>query len=274
VQAASLHVSQNRNRLENGMSRGGEIVTRRNLPHWYQPGFAHFITYRLADSIPTASLVQWREERETDRRHGPQDGMPKAAFRTQLHKEHFRKYDEYLDTHDTRRWLADERVADVVRENLYHHNGVKYQLLAWCIMCNHVHVVLQPFEFSQAGSLTHETEGRSLSHVEQAASLLEIADTSSPLSSIMHSLKSFTANRANEILGRTGRFWQAESYDHWIREGHELERIVAYVIGNPVKAGLCTSPVEWRYSSAYDRFRRDGSLCGAVGELQDDWLRT
>jgi hypothetical protein len=127
-------------------------------------------------------------------------------------------------------------------------------------MPTHVHVVIQPFESALipcAGMQEYCGE--------------ETADGPSILSGIMHSLKSFTANRINEILGRSGQFWQRESFDHWVRDVEELERVVAYVIGNPVKGGLCARPEDWTYSSAFDRFQRDRSLCGLVGWLRDDW---
>ena len=69
-------------------------------------------------------------------------------------------------------------------------------------------------------------------------------DSKSPLTSIMHSLKSYTANKANRIIGRRGRFWQHESYDHWVRDLEELERIINYICRNPVEAGLCRLPHE------------------------------
>ena len=50
-----------------------------------------------------------------------------------------------------------------------------------------------------------------------------------------------------------GTFWQHESYDHWIRDVGELERITLYVEANPVKAGLVSDPSEWLFSSAHDR---------------------
>jgi hypothetical protein len=50
--------------------------------------------------------------------------------------------------------------------------------------------------------------------------------------------KSFTANRANRILGRSGAFWQREYYDHLVRDQSELERAIRYVAANPEKANL------------------------------------
>jgi putative transposase len=71
------------------------------------------------------------------------------------------------------------------------------------------------------------------------------------LPAITRWLKGSTARRANQVLARIGqRFWQDESYDHWIRTQSELERIVRYVERNPVSAGLVSCEAEWPWSSA------------------------
>jgi hypothetical protein len=40
------------------------------------------------------------------------------------------------------------------------------------------------------------------------------------------------------VLGRTGEFWQPESYDHLIRDEGGFARQVEYVLANPLRAGL------------------------------------
>ena len=72
-----------------------------------------------------------------------------------------------------------------------------------------------------------------------------------PPPKITKSIKQYSGLRANRILGRTGAFWQDESYDHWVRTNEELELIIQYIEFNPVEAGLAVSPEEWRWSSAY-----------------------
>jgi hypothetical protein len=74
-----------------------------------------------------------------------------------------------------------------------------------------------------------------------------------PRERIIHSIDRFTASQCNIILGKAGAFWQREPYDHWVRSPEELERILLYIEGNPVKAGLVKEPEEWRFSSARDR---------------------
>ena len=68
------------------------------------------------------------------------------------------------------------------------------------------------------------------------------------LSSIMQSLKGYTARKANQILGRSGAFWQHESYDHCVRNPNELKRIITYVLNNPVKIGLVDEWKKWQWS--------------------------
>ena len=76
------------------------------------------------------------------------------------------------------------------------------------------------------------------------------------LSDLLHSWKSFTSSQANKLLHRTGHeFWQTESFDHWIRDDEEHARLVAYVENNPVKAGFCKVPEDWKWSSASGRRR-------------------
>ena len=159
-------------------------------------------------------------------------------------------------------------MAEIIIGNLYHHHQVKYQLLEYTVMPNHVHVLFVPI-IADAGSIGHATAAASSSHVADAASVRiqtltsnesdldyfsdEVIDTRSPLSKIMHSLKSYTANEANNVLSRDGRFWQRESYDHWVRDDVELARIAEYIANNAVSAKLAENAWDWPYCSAHDR---------------------
>ena len=119
-----------------------------------------------------------------------------------------------------REWLQQPNVAACVAEALFLGERVwkKYDLRAWVIMANHVHVLLSP---------------------------------SVELSKVTKSIKSYSARQANEVLGRTGEpFWQDESYDHWVRDDEEMNRIIRYIEWNPVKAGLVGRIEDWHWSSA------------------------
>lgn len=196
-----------------------ELIYRRNLPHIQPPGATFFITFRLAGSIPAHVLAALHEEAE--RIQAELERMadsPEYAERLYLEQRRFfGKWDAALDAGAGPDWLRNPQVAEVVVGSMRYFDGQRYDLLAYCVMSNHVHIVFTP--------------------------LLKTETDYYPLARIMHSIKGYSAGEANQILGRTGAFWQHESYDHYVRSAVELERIVAYVIHNPVKAGLIS---DWR----------------------------
>jgi putative DNA methylase len=229
-----------------------ESITRRNLPHWYVPNAWHFVTYRLANTIPSAVLHQLRENRVQDWKRQQDAGETTPAVRERIHKQFFAAYDRYLDSNRYVEWLVEARVAAMIRRNLYYHHRSKYHLLAFCIMPNHVHLLIRPIEPAMADNCNP------LAPSDDEEFRDETPDSKGPLAKIMHSLKSYTANEANRSLQKVGQFWQHESYDHWVRDEDELQRIVDYIAWNPVKANLVGKPHQWLFGSAHDRFLNDG----------------
>ena len=157
-----------------------------NLPHWTKDGGIYAVTCRLADSLPIAAAVA---------RAGDDD---QTAFAEAT--------DAWLDKALGECWLARSDIADVVETTLKHGDGDRYQLLAWSIMPNHLHLVLKP------------ASGQALKDV-------------------LSSIKRYTATHANRLLGREGPFWQSESYDHLIRNGEDLRNQSRYAYENPERAG-------------------------------------
>ena len=206
-----------------------EAVSRRSLPHWYRPGAAHFVTYRLAGSLPAGVLTSLRRRLGRSLAGVAADDFDRRAV---AHKRAFAAYDRALHAAPGARHLADPRVAAVVAESLRHLDGRRFVLLAYCVMPNHVHAVFVPN--ADAPPATPED-------------VVEAPPTGA-LTPIMHSLKSYTAHAVNELLGRTGPFWQRESYDHWVRDDAELRRVVEYVVRNPVTAGLAAEPADWPWT--------------------------
>lgn len=187
-----------------------QVIVREGayLPHWVQAGATYAVTFRLADSLPREVIAEWEFERRNILLVAQQQGRELSETeRERLAKLFSEKVERYLDAGHGECLLRDDRIAMAVRDALLHFQGERYEIGAWCIMPNHVHVVVRP------------KEGHSLSD-------------------ILHSWKSFTANRANQLLNRQGSFWQAEAYDHLIRTEEELASQIRYVIRNPEKAGL------------------------------------
>ena len=170
--------------------------SRGYLPHFDSPETIQFVTFRLADSLPreiaAALPVRWGVHAELD---------------------------GYLDHGLGECWLGRPELAELIEGALLHSDGQRYRLMAWCVMPNHVHVVLEPLG----------------EHC---------------LPAIVQTWKSFTAHRANRILSLQGAFWHNDYFDRFMRDEDHLARTIHYTEENPVKAKLASNAAEWRRSSA------------------------
>jgi len=173
------------------------------------------------------------------------ESIPKRkALHYEFQRRWFAKYDAYLDRAETGpKWLSDPRIAKLVYESIRYRDGKVYDLDCVSIMPNHVHQVIEPLTVGQIGNLSNSGQINNLSYSGQVDNLPY------SISKIMHSLKRYTGAQANLILERTGQqFWQHENYDHVVRDEEEFERIIKYILNNPVKAGLVDSWEKWEWS--------------------------
>jgi putative transposase len=189
--------------------------SRGYLPHFDAPRTIQFVTFRLADAVPRDLLESWRRELKWLESASPDD--PEVV---ELH----RRMARYEDQGHGSCWLARPEIAGLVQDALLHFDGSRYRLLAWCVMPNHVHALLETLEAFALGV-------------------------------VVQSWKSFTAKAANEALGRSGQFWMADYFDRYIRNADHFARTLAYIEGNPVRAGLVATAGEWPWSSARMRMR-------------------
>lgn len=157
------------------------------------------------------------------------DSVPQAVlenWRDDLERDEItdadfrRRVEYYLDQNYGDGSLRIPAIANLVQETLLKWDGERYRLISWVIMPNHGHILLSPFD------------GISLSD-------------------IMHSIKSFTAHIANNILDRKGQFWAKEYFDRYIRDQRHFASTIKYIEQNPVNARLCRTPDEWPWGSAY-----------------------
>lgn len=123
-------------------------------------------------------------------------------------------------------WLGQPEIRQIVTDKLIEGDNEKYRLDAFSIMSNHVHVVFKP-KISERNLSPARINGRT-----------RFVSPEDTYAHIMQGIKGFTARKANLVLGRTGSFWESESYDHFVRDQAEFDRIVRYTLNNPVKAGL------------------------------------
>ena len=190
-----------------------EWYSRGYLPHRNKPHLLQSITYRLADSLPQEKLRLLESELLTL----PED-IRESAKR--------RKIETWLDSGLGCCALRHPEVARYVQNSFLHFHGERYHLHAWCIMPNHVHVLIEPLD---------------------------------ELALIVHGWKSFTSRwvlTRNTVLelGVPGKnFWMREYWDRYIRDGTHYQKTVDYIHRNPVSAGLFSTPEAWPWSSASKR---------------------
>jgi putative transposase len=172
----------------------------RHLPHRDEPGLVQAITFCLLDSLPLYLM---------------RSGAPRAGNEAAERERTQRCLDDS--------WgaclLADPRVATIVENTLLFGDGTRYVLLAWVVMPNHIHALIETKE-------------------------------SWPLERALHGWKGYTAKQMNAVLERQGPLWEREYHDRYVRDEVPLGNAVLYVHNNPVKAGLVERPEDWRYSSA------------------------
>jgi putative transposase len=162
-----------------------------------------------------------------------------AEEKLKFHRRWLKKFEDLMDGATTGPlWLKEERIADIVDEALRYRDGKIYRLDAFCVMPNHVHAVFAPLL----------TEAMAERAIQQKRNGQNNDDIKVVMASIMQSLKGRTARQCNLALNREGQFWQHESFDHIIRSQSEWERIVDYVVNNPVKAGLVKNWQDWKWS--------------------------
>ena len=149
------------------------------------------------------------------------DSLPReVVFRYRRAGEELQGLDVSLDKAHGACLLRDPSSASEVVRCLLATDGTMCDLLAWTVMPNHVHVVASVREWVDLGDLVRAWKGPA-------------------------------AIAINRLHGRSGRLWAREYHDRYMRDDGHLTRTVAYIERNPVKAGLCQSPEEWEFGSAW-----------------------
>ncbi|MEH6491786.1 REP-associated tyrosine transposase [Halopseudomonas sp.] len=184
--------------------------TSRRLPHFDSPDSLQFISFRLVDSLPQQLLSQW---------HRDLAALPAIERLTELRQ----RMEACLDRGLGCCVLGHPAMAATLQQAFNHHDGKRYRLLAWCIMPNHVHVLIKP-EW--------------------------------PLAKIVQTWKVWSARRARDHAGQFNfalparGLWMRGFWDRYIRDERHLLAVVEYIHQNPVKAGLCAKAEDWPWSSA------------------------
>lgn len=177
--------------------------SRGYLPHFDNDLVYQFITYRLADSLPKDVIERYIQLRDSDE---------ESAM-------HCKYMESVLDNGAGSCILGRSDIAALVVENWQHFHGVKYDLISWVVMPNHVHVLINP---------CHDHH----------------------LQSIVHSWKSFTAKKINNRLQSSGVVWARDYWDRYIRTEDHFHSTIKYIERNPVKCGFVKEAKDWVFGSA------------------------
>jgi REP element-mobilizing transposase RayT len=218
VEAASSRLENPRQdtaSTEIGFYRKNEPVANLcgNLPHWRQEAVTYFVTFRTADSLPQEKLHQWQAEKEQWLAQHPE---PRDEELTREYYQRFPERIEYwLDQGYGACQLNEPALREIVQNALCHFDGDRYDLDRFVVSGNHVHVLATPRPGYE-------------------------------LSDILHSWKSFTANQVNRHTGRSGAFWQKESFDHIVRNPAQLERLRQYIRDHEDRGRRQDAASTWR----------------------------
>ncbi len=192
------------------------VVRQGTLPHWYQPGVTYFVTFRTEDSVPQSLLRSWHRRRDDWlQRHGIDSREKGWKRRLRASPDIEREYNTmftrpfmaYLDRGHGACVLRNMAIAQMVAGAMRHFDGERYHLGDFVVMPNHVHVLV-----CLLGTTEIETQ--------------------------CTSWKKYSAGEINRALGRCGRFWQEESFDHLVRSPEQFEYLQRYIAVNPERARL------------------------------------
>ena len=123
------------------------------LPHRDEPGLVQFVTFRLADAFPEELRSEWE-----------------ALLAIEEARQRQLELEAYLDKGRGECHLRRPDVAKLVENSLRFRHSVQYDLRAWVVMPNHVHLLFQVWEV--------------------------------PMSQLIDAWKGYTAKEANKVLGR------------------------------------------------------------------------
>jgi putative transposase len=186
--------------------------SRGYLPHLDAPGLIQHITFHLADSLPSEAVARMQHQLE-------------AIPEPQRAVERRKRIEELLDSGRGSCLLRHEACARVVENSLMFGDGTRYRLLAWVIMPNHVHALIEQLPRWPLAKIVQSWKR----HTAREIHRLEAAGQSWPS---LHPL------------------WQRDYWDRFIRNEKHFLTVKRYIENNPVAAGLVPRAEDWSWGSA------------------------
>ncbi|MGX9367227.1 REP-associated tyrosine transposase [Desulfoplanes sp. PS50] len=196
--------------------------SRGYLPHFDYPGLLQMITYHLADSLPASALARLRKGLEN---------MPKEARPLEQRK----RIESWIDDGYGSCVLKKPKISGMIIENWQHHAGLRYDLIAWTVMPNHIHVLIRVYEGQSLARIVQGWKGYSGKKIREMTTGVQ------------------RTQYAEQTLGvprkETMPVWHREYWDRFIRDEKHFTNVIRYIENNPVKAGLVGKATDWPWSS-------------------------
>ena len=192
--------------------------TENRLPHWQQAGAVYFVTFRLADAVPSKLRNQWEDDRQVWLRLHPE------PWNSEVEREYHQRFsgaiENWLDAGHGACLLRRPECGQIVAETLVHFEGERVVMISFVVMPNHVHAVF-------------------------------VQNAEWPLEKLLQSWKRFTTREINKLLDRAGNLWQRDYFDRLVRDEKHFANCIRYIRRNPEKARLPPSEfILWESETA------------------------
>jgi putative transposase len=197
---------------------------RQRLPHIQPKGAAFFVTFRLFGSIPYARLKVLKDDyhSKVNEAKSIKDLKHKNSVLFHLRKKYLIQADLLLHSIlGGPTYLSEDEILVKTKEILHRFDGEFYDLICYCIMSNHVHILID-----------------TSIQINEDQYLDTLTDNFTSLDKIMKRIKAPISRCANTYFNKSGQFWERESFDIYIRNEKMLNNVITYILENPVKAKM------------------------------------
>ncbi len=215
-----------------------EWYKRGYLPHRDRGGLYQVITYRLADSLPENALNRIEEKLRT-------------VNSGEIEIERRKELEAWLDAGHGNCVLQHPQAAECVVDTWRKFNRERYDLIAWVVMPNHVHVLIRTYEDVALGRIVQSWKSYTGRRISEMFFHPGASGNAEPQLGSQGAAEKTRTSRAG--ARRSQRVWMREYWDRYIRDEKHFRAALDYIHSNPVKAGLVSQPEDWPWSSAREK---------------------
>jgi len=196
---------------------------RRYLPHYQEAGQIISLTWRLEGDLPQAIEALIKELKDLMAKIRSRSNDQYSLDLYMQYDQTILRYDEQLGRYKSPSVdLRNTKLATVISKAFHFYDKNLYNLHAYCIMPNHIHLLVEP--------------------------LMQANGKYAPVSDIVRRLKGYTARQIIASTPDVHKIWRDDYFDRFIRNEKDYEYTVNYILNNPVKAELCDTQGNWPFS--------------------------